>query len=163
MEECIEPVKKLSLLLESSTEPTIHSTLDHFLRLLYERLETPQKRHIAACAMFNNFMDTFRKKFWMLLDDVEQFFLWVVAVMLDGRSIGVDWLNPVWENKHEWPNITKQFKSVHPLMLEMEQNITDQVRVDLSLSMSIPLKRAPQAPTLLLGSRAVGAQEDLGM
>ena len=53
-------------------------------------------------------------------------------------------------------------KCVHHLMSEVEQNIADQVRVDLSLSMSIPLKCAPQAPTLLLGSRAVGAQEDLG-
>ena len=96
----------------------------------------------------------------MLLDDVEQFFMWVVAAMLDGRRIGFDWLNPVWDNKREWPNVTKQFRSVHHLMSEVEQNIADQVRVDLSLSMSIPLKCAPQAPTLLLGSHAIGAQED---
>ena len=37
--------------------------------------------------MFNTSMDTFKKKLLMLLDDVEQFFLWVVAAMLDGRSI----------------------------------------------------------------------------
>ena len=43
----------------------------------------------------------------MLLDDVEQFFLWGVVAMLDGRRIGFDWLNLVWENKHEWPNVTK--------------------------------------------------------
>ena len=111
LEECMEPVKQLSLLLESSTKPTIHNTLDYFLRLLYEKLETSPKRHIAACAMFNTFVDTFRKKLLMLLDDVEQFFLWVVAAMLDGRRIGFDWLNPVWENKHEWPNVTKQFRT----------------------------------------------------
>ena len=60
-----------------------------------------QKRHIAACVMFNLFMDTFRKKLLMLLDDVEQFFMWVVEAMLDGRRIGFDWLNLVWENKCE--------------------------------------------------------------
>ena len=60
--------EELSLLLESSTEPTIHSTLDYFLRLLYERLETSPKRHVAACAMYNTFVDTFRKKLLMLFE-----------------------------------------------------------------------------------------------
>ena len=157
LEECMQPMKELTLLLESSTERTIQSTLDYFLRLLYKSLETSPKRHVAACAMYNTFVDTFREKLLMLLDDVEQFFLWVVAAMLDGRRIGFDWLNLVWDNKYEWLNVTKEFRSVHHLMLEVEQNISNQVRVDLSLSMSIPLKCAPQAPTLLLGSHAVGA------
>ena len=86
----MEPVKQLSLLLESSTKPTIHSTLDYFLRLLYEKLKTSPKRYIAACAVLNTFMDMFRKKLLMLLDDVEQFLLGVVAAMLDGRRIGLD-------------------------------------------------------------------------
>ena len=140
----MEVVKQLSLLLESSIEPTLHSTLDYFLRLLYERLETSPNRHVAACAMYNTFVDTFRKKLLMLLDDVEQFLMWVVASMLDGRRIGFDWLNPMWDNKREWPNVTKEFRSVHHLMLEVEHNIVDQVRVDSSLSMSIPLKCAPK-------------------
>ena len=113
--------------------------------------------------MYNYFVDTFRKKLLMLLDDVEQFVMWVVAAMLDGRRIGFDWLNPMWDNQREWLNVTKWFRSLHHLMLEVEENIVDQGRVDLSLSMSIPWKCAPQAPTLLLGSRAVGAQEDPGM
>ena len=83
-------MQELSLLLKSSIEPTIHSTLDYFLRLLYKRLETSPERHVAACAMYNTFVDTFRGKLLMLLDDVEQFFLWVVAAMLDGRRIGFD-------------------------------------------------------------------------
>ena len=104
----MEPMKKLSLLLESSIEPTVHSTLDYFLRLLlYEGLGTSLKRHVAACAMYNTFVDTFRRKLLMLLDDVEQFFMWVVAAMLDERRIGFDWFNLVWDNKHEWPNVTK--------------------------------------------------------
>ena len=97
----MQSVKELSLLLESSTEPTIHSTLDYFLRLLYERLETSPKKHVAACAVYNTFMATFGKKLLMLLDDVEQFFMWVVAAMLDGRRIGFDWLNPVWDNNRD--------------------------------------------------------------
>ena len=75
--------------------------------------------------MFNTFVDTFRKKLMMLLDDVEQFFLWVVAATLNGRRIGFNWLNPVWENKREWPNVTKHFRSVHYLMLEVEQSIAN--------------------------------------
>ena len=55
------------------------------------------QKDIVACAVFNTSVDTFRKKFLMLLDDVEQFFLWVVAAMLDGRRIGFDWLNPMWK------------------------------------------------------------------
>ena len=69
--------------------------------------------------MFNAFVDTFRKKLLMLLDDVEQLFLWFVDGMLDGRRIGFDWLNPVWENKREWPNVTKEYISTHHLMLEV--------------------------------------------
>ena len=90
LEECMDPMKKLSLLLESSTEPTIHSTLGYFVRLLYEKLETSPKRYVVACAMYNTFVDTFRNKLLMLLDDVEQFFMWVVAALLDGRRIGFD-------------------------------------------------------------------------
>ena len=121
----MEPVKQLSLLLESSIEPTMHDTLDCFLRVLYEKLEMSPKRHVVACAVYNTFVDTFREKLLMLLDDVEQFFLWVVAAMLDGRRIGFHWLNPVRENKHEWLNVTKQFKSIHHLILEVEENIAD--------------------------------------
>ena len=73
----------------------IHNTLDYFLRLVSEKLERSPKRHIVACIVFNTFVDTFKKKLLMLLDDVEQFFLWVVAAMLDGRRIGSDWLNLV--------------------------------------------------------------------
>ena len=160
LEECMEPVKQLSLLLESSTEPTIHNMLDYFLRLLYEKLDLSPKRHIATCAVFNALMDTFRKKLLMLLDDMEQFFLWVVAAMLDGRRIGFHWLNPVGENKSEWPNVTKEYRTIQHLMSDVRRNIADQVRVDLSLSMSITLKCGPQVPTLLLGLRAVDAQED---
>ena len=101
MEECKQPMKELSLLLESSIEPTIHSMLDYFLRLLYERLETSPKRNVVACAVYNTFVDTFREMLLMLLDDVEQFFLWVVAAMLAGRRISFDWLKPMWDNNHE--------------------------------------------------------------
>ena len=98
----------------------MHSTLDYFLRLLYEKVETSPKRHVVVCTVFNTFMDMFREKLLMLLDDVEQFFMGVVAGMLDGRRIGFDWLNPVGENKCEWLNVTKQFKSVHHLISEVE-------------------------------------------
>ena len=107
--------------------------------------------------MFNTFVATFRKKLLMLLDDVEQFFIRVVAAILDGRRICFDWLNLVWENKHEWPNVSKEFRIIQHLILDVQQNIADQVIVDLSLSISILFKCGPQAPTLLLGSCAVEA------
>ena len=40
--------------------------------------------------MFNTFVNTFRRKLLTLLDDVEQFFLWVVAIALDGRKTNFD-------------------------------------------------------------------------
>ena len=113
--------------------------------------------------MFNTFVDTFIHKLLILLDDVEKFFLWVVAVILNGRRIGFEWLNLVWENKHEWRNVTYEYKIVHYLKSEVRQNIANQVRVDLLLCMSIPFKCRPQAPTLLLGWRVVEPQEDPGM
>ena len=75
----MEPLKTLSLLLQSPMQTMIHKTLDYFLRFQYEVFEMPPKIHIGAYAMFNTFMDTFREKILILLEDVEQFFLWVVA------------------------------------------------------------------------------------
>ena len=75
LKDCMEPGKTLSILLESSMEAMIHDTLNYFLRLLYEVLETAPKRRLGACTMFNTFMDMFRRKLLKLLDDVEQFFL----------------------------------------------------------------------------------------
>ena len=91
----MEPVKTLSILLESSSEATIHNMLNYFLRLLYEVLETAPKRRLGACTVFNTFVDVFRRKLLKLLDDLEQFFLWVVAAALDGRKTNFDWLAPV--------------------------------------------------------------------
>ena len=54
-----------------------------------------------------------------LLDDVEQFFLWAVAAVLDGRKIGFDWLKPVWEHNDEWPNVTKRHPSLSKLRAEL--------------------------------------------
>ena len=86
----MEPMRKLSLLLESSSEPTIHSTLDYFLRFLYEKLDTSPKRTCCSLCHIQHFRGHFGKKLLMFLDDVEQFFLWVMAAMLDGRRIGFD-------------------------------------------------------------------------
>ena len=110
--------------------------------------------------MFNTIVDTFREKLLKLLDDVEQFFLWVVAAMLDGRKTGFQWLNPLSENKLEWLNVTYEYKIIHHLKLEVRQSIVDQVTADLLLCISIPLKCGPQALPLLLGSHVVEAQED---
>ena len=88
--QCIEPIKQLSVLLESSTEATIHDTLDYFLRLLYDKLEREPKRHVGSCTVFNIFVNTFRRMLLMLLNDVEQFFLWVVAAALDGRKTNLN-------------------------------------------------------------------------
>ena len=53
LEECLEPLKQLSLLLEPSTEATIHNTLDYFLALLYHKLGKSLKSGdlLARCSM----------------------------------------------------------------------------------------------------------------
>ena len=83
----------------------IHDTLDYFLRLLYDKLERGPKRRVGSCTVFNTFVNTFRRKLLTLLDDVEQFFLWVVAAALDGRKTNLEWLAPIWDHKDEWPNV----------------------------------------------------------
>ena len=88
----MELIKQLSVLFKSSTEATIHDTLDYFLRLLYDKLERGPKRRVGSYIVFNTFVNIFRRKLLTLLDDVEQFFLWVVAAMLDGRRTNLDWL-----------------------------------------------------------------------
>ena len=167
LEECMEPMKQLSLLLESSIEPTIHIILDHFLRLLYQVFGTSPKRHIGACVVFNTFVDTFRQKLLMLLDNVEQFFLWVVVAMLDGRRTSFEWLNLVWENKHKWQNVTYKYKNgikIYTIWSRRWDGILwSRWESICYCCMSIPFKCGPQAPTLLLGSRAIEAQEDTGM
>ena len=112
LEQCMELIKQLSVLLESSTEAMIHDTLDYFLRLLYDKLERAPKRVVGSCTMFNTFVNMFRQKLLRLLDDVEQFFLWVVAAALDGRKTNFDWLAPVWYPKDEWLNVTNQYRNV---------------------------------------------------
>ena len=147
----MEPIKQLSLLLESSTEATIHDTLDYFLRLLYDKLEMAPKRRIGSCTVFNTFVNTFRRKLLTLLDDVEQFFLWVVAAALDGRKTNFDWLAPVWEHRDEWPCVTDQYRNVCKLQNDVKRNLRQQVRHDLLLCFSVPLECGPQAATVGCG------------
>ena len=59
LEECLEPLKKLSLLFEPLTEATIHNTLDCFLALLYQKLGKPVKSGDPTCRVFNEFVDNF--------------------------------------------------------------------------------------------------------
>ena len=125
MEECLEPLKQLSLLLEPSTEATIHNTLDYFLALLYHKLGKSLKSGDPACEVFNEFVDNFQSTLLTLLDDVEQFFLWAVAAVLDGRKIGFDWLKLVWEHNDEWPNVTERYPSLSKLKAELQQNIAE--------------------------------------
>ena len=91
----------VSLRLESSTEATMHKTLDCFFFLLYHKLMMSAKWGDPTCEVFNTFLDVFRSKLLALLDDVKQFFLWAAAVALDGRKIGFHWLKLVWENHGE--------------------------------------------------------------
>ena len=73
-----------------------------------------------------------------LLDGVEQFFLWTVATVLDGRKIGFDWLKSVREHNDEWPNVTERYPSLSKLKGELWQNIAEQVILNLALCMSFP-------------------------
>ena len=70
LEECLEPLKQLSLLLEPLTEVNIHNTLDYFLALLYHKLGKSLKSRDSACEVFNEFVDNFRSKLLTLLDDM---------------------------------------------------------------------------------------------
>ena len=58
LEECMELLKTLNLLLESSMVRTVHSTLDYFLRLLYDKLDMSPKRLIPTCIVYNTFVDS---------------------------------------------------------------------------------------------------------
>ena len=144
----MEPIKQLSVLLESSTESTIHGTLDYFLRLLYDKLERAPKRRVGSRTMFNTFVNMFRQKLLPLLDDVEQFFLWVAAATLDGTNTNFDWLAPVWDHRDEWPNVTNKYRNIYQLQFEVEQNLVEQVRHDLLLCFSLPLECGPQVATV---------------
>ena len=134
----MEPSKKLSLLLESSIESTIHNTLDYFLSLLYHKLAQSPKRGDRICEVFNEFIDDFRSRFLMVLDDVEQFFLWAVAAALDGSKIVFDWFKLVWDHDDEWPNVTYKYPTLSKLKAELEQNIAEYVIFNLALCMSFP-------------------------
>ena len=98
--------------------------------------------------MFNAFVNTFRWKLLTLLDNVKQFFMWVVAAVLDGRKTNLDWLPPAWDHKDEWLNVTDKYRNVCQLQLEVERNLVVQVRHDLLLCISIPLECGPEAATV---------------
>ena len=102
-----------------------------------------QKKRVGSCTVFNTFVNTFRRKLLTLLDDVEQFFLWVVAAVLDGRKTNFDHLVPIWGHRDEWPNVINKYKNVGQLQLEVEWNLAEQVRHDLLLCFSVPLECSP--------------------
>ena len=106
--------------MEPSTEATIRHTLDYFLALLYHKLGKSPKSGDPNCEVFNEFLDNFQSKLLMLLDDVEQFFLWAGPTVLDGRKIGFDWLKIVWEHNDEWPNVTERYPSLSKLKVELQ-------------------------------------------
>ena len=137
LEECLELLKQLSLLLEPSTEATIHNTLDYFLPL-YQKSGKSPKSGDPTCEVFNEFIDNFQSKLLTLLDDMEQFFLWAVVVVLDERKIGFDWLKPVWEHNDEWPSVTERYPCLSKLKAELQQNIAEQVIFNLTLCISFP-------------------------
>ena len=56
----------------------------------------------------------------MLLDGLEQFFLWVVAATIDGREIDFDWLKLVWDHNGEWSNVTYKYPTLSKLKAELE-------------------------------------------
>ena len=74
-----------------------------------------------------------------------------MAATLDGRKTNFDWLAHVWDRKDEWSNITKEYRNVYQLEFEVERNLAQQVRDDLLLCISIPLKCGSQAPTVAFG------------
>ena len=131
-------MKQLSLLLEPSTQATIHNTLDYFLALLYYKWGKSPKSGDPVCKVLNEFVDNFQSKLLTLLDDIEQFLLRVVATILDGRKIGFNWVKSVWEHNDEWPNMTERYPSLSKLKAELQQNIGEQVIFNLALCMSFP-------------------------
>ena len=70
-------------------------------------------------------MNKFRRKLLTLLDDVEQFFLWVVVATLDGRKTNFDWLAPIWDHRDEWSNVSNKYKNVCQLQLEVEWKLAE--------------------------------------
>ena len=138
LEECLEPLKKLSLLLESLTEATINKILDYFVVLLYHTLEDSHRKGDPICEVFNEFVGNFPREILTLLDDVEQFFLWAVAPALDGRKIGFNWSKPVRDHNAKWPNVTLKYPTLNKFKAELEQNIGEQVIFNLALCMSFP-------------------------
>ena len=63
----------------------------------------------------------------------------------------MEWLAPIWDHKDEWPNVTKKYRNVCQLQLEVERNLVDQVRHNLLLCISVPLECGPQAATVACG------------
>ena len=74
----------------------------------------------------------------MVLDDVEQFFLWAVAAALDERKIVFDWLKLVWDHYDEWPDVIYKYPTLGKLKAELEQNIAEYMIFNLALCMSFP-------------------------
>ena len=91
-----------------------------------------------TCKMFNELGDNFQTKLLMLLDDVQQFFLWALEIALDGRKIDFDWLKPGWDNDYEWPNVTYNQPTLSSFEAEIEQNIAEVAIFNLALCMSFP-------------------------
>ena len=64
---------------------------------------------------FQMFVASFKTKLLDLLDDVNQFYSWAMCAFLDGRHKELTWLQPIFEHRDDWPNVTQEYLSLQDL------------------------------------------------
>ena len=127
----LKPLRDVSIRLEKDNDVTISDVALFIHRLLYERL-SPESEALTASAEASRFVLAWRIKFLTLVDDVEQFFMWVVSAALDGRRKDLDsWLRKYYNsNRHstDFPKVHNQWQTFQQLRDSVESNMVEQVQ-----------------------------------
>ena len=108
----MKSIRDVSLVLEGSRYCTSSDVLLYTIKLLYERLDST-KMNASTTPFKADFVARFKKKLLTFLDDENQFYSWSLCSYLDGRRSHLEWLDPVWQHKEDWPNVTKKYSTRH--------------------------------------------------
>ena len=135
----MKPIRDVSLVLEGSHYCTCSDVLVYAMKLLYERLDL-SRMNASETPFKAAFVEKFKEKLLTFLDDENQFYSWSLCSLLDGRRSHLEWLDPVWQNKKDWPNVTGKYTTRHGWRNVLMEEVADMVSLQFCMLFSKPLQ-----------------------
>ena len=148
LHQVLDPIRKMSVRLESDKDVTISDVALFIHRLLYQRLAVDKVRHMKEGL---SFVARWRSKFLSLVDDVEQMYLWVYSAALDGRRKDLEsWLEVFYDSlQHadDFPKCHRRWGKFKHLRAEVEEELVKQIRALEPASAMLPRRDVACGPS----------------